>query len=51
MHDLGHADQPQHPPIADLLEIRGRGLQIVEALSARSGRDQAEAVSWFELDV
>lgn len=51
VHDLGLADRPLHPPIADVLEIRGRGLQIVEALASRFGRDEAEAVSWFELEV
>lgn len=51
VHDLGHADRPPHPPIDDVLDIRGRGLRIIEALSARSGRDENNAVSWFELDV
>jgi anti-sigma regulatory factor (Ser/Thr protein kinase) len=51
VHDLGQSDAQQNPPAQDDLEIRGRGLQIVEALSARSGRDEAAAVSWFEVDL
>lgn len=29
----------------------GRGLQIVDALASRSGRDAAQHVSWFEIDL
>jgi anti-sigma regulatory factor (Ser/Thr protein kinase) len=29
----------------------GRGLRIVEALASRTGRDAAECLAWFEIDV
>lgn len=51
VHDDGPTDARQHPPGPDPLEIRGRGLQIVQALASRSGRDRENAVSWFEFDL
>ena len=51
VHDLGHPTSPRLRPVEDDLQIRGRGLQIVEATATRSGRDEVDAVSWFEIDL
>ena len=49
VHDLGHPVRAVSSPIID--ELGGRGLQIVEAMASRSGRDDVDAVSWYELDL
>lgn len=51
VHDDGAAGHVPSDEDGDRLQIRGRGLQIVEALTSRSGRDESASVFWFELDV
>ena len=38
-------------PTLEETAAHGRGLQIVEALASRSGRDVAECLAWFEIDL
>ena len=51
VHDLGVAETVNRRPVAHDLETTGRGLQIVEAMATRAGRDEDDAVSWFEIEV
>ncbi|MFL6021984.1 MAG: ATP-binding protein [Marmoricola sp.] len=51
VRDDGTATTVSSVPGGERLPVRGRGLQIVQALADRSGRDEDASVSWFELDV
>lgn len=53
VRDLGARDRMPVEPLADPLQVHGRGLQIVDALATRWGStlDSGGTTVWFVLDL